>query len=250
MTLDPSQIEDIKPVSGITVTEGGLAGAAEVLKPVPGLSAGMAPMLPEAAAGVDLAKFVLKIVSGSIAVLVLYLLVTDIIGSNQASDVHSQVLKQAGIGAEYSDPDSIDKVRSIIQRGIDDKDATVNEVDKQLGISLQNGVLQSKMLSNNQNLVLGKCFPYPTTAERNDILTACLDLLQIEERVARSSSVNLDRVKLLVDFSKDVDARHQAFYTFWIQVAQLILLNLLLPLLTGLFGYIFGTRQAKAGSTS
>jgi hypothetical protein len=29
-----------------------------------------------------------------------------------------------------------------------------------------------------------------------------------------------------------------------VPIAQLVLLNLLLPLITGLFGYVFGTQQA------
>lgn len=39
-----------------------------------------------------------------------------------------------------------------------------------------------------------------------------------------------------------VDAR-KAFREFWFQFAQMILLNLLLPVLTAILGYIFGSRR-------
>jgi len=52
----------------------------------------------------------------------------------------------------------------------------------------------------------------------------------------------------MVELSKDLETHQAAFHSFWVQMAQMVLLNLLLPLLTGLFGYIFGTRQGQGKS--
>ncbi len=53
-----------------------------------------------------------------------------------------------------------------------------------------------------------------------------------------------DAVQQLADLTKELAGQRAAFRAFWLQVAQLILLNLLLPLLTALLGYIFGASQA------
>jgi hypothetical protein len=45
------------------------------------------------------------------------------------------------------------------------------------------------------------------------------------------------------EYAKDAHDHRQAFRLFWLQAAQLVLLNLLLPLLTALLGYIFGSRE-------
>jgi hypothetical protein len=45
------------------------------------------------------------------------------------------------------------------------------------------------------------------------------------------------------EYAQDAHEHRQAFRSFWLQAAQLVLLNLLLPLLTALLGYIFGSRE-------
>ena len=41
-------------------------------------------------------------------------------------------------------------------------------------------------------------------------------------------------------------AQQQEFFTFWLDMVQRILINTLLPVLTALLGYIFGTQQVRA----
>ena len=61
--------------------------------------------------------------------------------------------------------------------------------------------------------------------------------------------MDVDRLRVMRDFTKDIHDNHQALRTFWISATQLILVNVLLPLLTALLGYIFGrqTAQSSAG---
>lgn len=49
-------------------------------------------------------------------------------------------------------------------------------------------------------------------------------------------------VKELID---RLDAQRKAFREFWLQFAQMVLLNLLLPVLTGILGYVFGSREGR-----
>ena len=59
-----------------------------------------------------------------------------------------------------------------------------------------------------------------------------------------------EQVRVLGDLAKQLGEQRAAFRAFWLQMAQLILLNLLLPLLTALMGYIFGATQASSAARS
>jgi hypothetical protein len=242
--LDPTQAQSLPAIPGVTAANAVKLDAPEELKRLPGVSAER-PIAPVTAAGVALAKLVLAIVTGSIFILIVYLFIVDLSQGSQISQIYSQILRQAGLGAEYSDPDSIEKVIAVIRQGIENPDAIAMDADQQSERSLEDTLLRFKMLTAEQQSVLGKCVPFPRGIDRTSILKSCVDLLGLEERAARGAAANIDKLKLIIEFSKDVDARHQGLYSFWIQMAQLILLNLLLPLLTGLFGYIFGTQQGN-----
>ncbi len=63
-------------------------------------------------------------------------------------------------------------------------------------------------------------------------------------RAAAGGPDTAEQLRVLGDLAKQLGEQRAAFRAFWLQMAQLILLNLLLPLLTALLGYIFGTTQA------
>jgi hypothetical protein len=80
-------------------------------------------------------------------------------------------------------------------------------------------------------------------------------LIHIQRRVSRAISVTLvfstgiADAQIVVDFATKLNEQRQSFYNFWVHAAQLVLLNLLLPLLTVLFGYVFGTQHNNANSS-
>jgi hypothetical protein len=55
-----------------------------------------------------------------------------------------------------------------------------------------------------------------------------------------------DRIRELHSLANDAKEHHQAFRMFWLQAAQLILLNLFLPIIAALLGYIFGAQQPRS----
>lgn len=60
-----------------------------------------------------------------------------------------------------------------------------------------------------------------------------------------ASSQELPEIrKDLHELSRQIADAKQAQRTFWMQFAQMILLNLLLPVLTAILGYIFGANSA------
>lgn len=57
-----------------------------------------------------------------------------------------------------------------------------------------------------------------------------------------TSTETITPVKELID---RLDAERKAFREFWHEFAQMVLLNLLLPVLTAILGYVFGSREGK-----
>jgi hypothetical protein len=73
-------------------------------------------------------------------------------------------------------------------------------------------------------------------------LVIARDVSSAYKQVAAAGVVN---AQVAGESAGKINEQRVAMHAFWIQAAQLILLNLLLPLLTALFGYIFGTQQAQ-----
>lgn len=65
-----------------------------------------------------------------------------------------------------------------------------------------------------------------------------------------ASSPELPEIrKDLQDLARQIADAKQAQRTFWMQFAQMILLNLLLPVLTAILGYVFGANSASTADT-
>ena len=93
--------------------------------------------------------------------------------------------------------------------------------------------------------LLDQCLPAafapaedPTRLHR---LEGCLGVLQALRREA-ATLPDPESMKLLIELAKAQDAAAQADRGFILQVAQVGLINLLLPILTALLGYLFATR--------
>jgi hypothetical protein len=67
-----------------------------------------------------------------------------------------------------------------------------------------------------------------------------------------NESQNSSLAAKLIEAGKDAAAlqsvaeQRAAFRTFWLEITRTILLNVLLPVLTALLGYVFGTTQVAA----
>jgi hypothetical protein len=84
----------------------------------------------------------------------------------------------------------------------------------------------------------------PQDKSRNEKLDACSKTLESIRQAALEGAAGATNAQIAADSVAKTNEQRQNLHTFWMQAAQLILLNLLLPLLTALFGYIFGTQQA------
>jgi hypothetical protein len=99
-------------------------------------------------------------------------------------------------------------------------------------------------LTADQRSALLPCIPIPlsSSSDRAAILDKCVNTVA---QLSLTQGIIADRVKLLEDIQKTSDEERQSFRTFWLQIAQMVLMNLFFPLITALLGYIFGTQRAN-----
>jgi hypothetical protein len=87
--------------------------------------------------------------------------------------------------------------------------------------------------------------PQPAGGDTYAKIPNCIRIMEtLRETVG--GSIDIDRLRVLRDFTKDIHENHQSLRTFWISAAQLVLVNVLLPLLTALLGYIFGRQSSQS----
>ncbi|MGH7186332.1 MAG: hypothetical protein ACREIB_08685, partial [Pseudomonadota bacterium] len=60
-----------------------------------------------------------------------------------------------------------------------------------------------------------------------------------------SPGASTEMATALKELIDRLDAERKAFREFWHEFAQMVLLNLLLPVLTAILGYVFGSREGK-----
>ena len=74
-------------------------------------------------------------------------------------------------------------------------------------------------------------------------LTEGAALTEATNSLLKQPGGSAEQLHQLSEIIHQLADQRAAFRAFWLQMAQLILLNLLLPLLTALLGYIFGTTR-------
>ena len=230
----PAAIGTVSFVQSIGSTNPTPAGASAVV------------MAPVAAAGVKLALFVLQIATGSIILLLIYLLSGDLIVGSDVHHAYREVLNPSRIGSEFYSLGRLEKLSL---------DFSAVRQDASLQMSAEAAKNANEMISLlgslpsvtiTQKAQLRECVPIPSDASRNEKVDKCLSILETVRQAALEAASSVTNAQTAADSADKIASQRQAFHSFWLQAAQLVLLNLLLPLLTALFGYIFGTQQAQS----
>ncbi len=197
--------------------------------------------------GFRLAKIVLTITAASILALVLYLLFMEWRIAYDVREAYHEVLTPDRVGAQYL-------VVAQLQKLSDDLGNVRQNASAQMGAdSLDNArkvvaqIVQLPAITTAQRTQLQGCVPPPaaTDAARASKIEDCLILLGAVKQATLQALASGTDAKIAADSSGRIGDQRENLHKFWIQAAQLILLNLLLPLLTALFGYIFGTQQVQ-----
>ena len=242
------------PVSGTGsppgITEGGPQAVAQATsvnpRPISGIQVEIPPMVD---AGVRLAKVVLAIAAGSILCLILYLISMELLLGWDIHRSYDQVLNPSRIGSEFYTLGRLEELSLDLGAARKDPTAkwTVDSLKNAEGILKMIDTLPSVITS--QKAQLKACIPLPEASpSRNDKLDRCLEVTEAIRQAALEAAAGTTNAQVAADSATKLNEHRQTLHTFWIQAAQLILLNLLLPLLTALFGYIFGTQQAQKNS--
>ena len=212
-------------------------------KSVPTVAPGITTnrLAPVAQAGVTLAIAVLSITGGSILILAAALVLSEVQSAGNIKSAYSQALADVS----RSSPDTgrgallLAQLRRARADGAWNLEATALKEAQTTLQSIQN----SPDVTSDQKATLKGCLPISTDpSTRNSNIDKCSDVIG---SLSTSQDGTGSRVRAIVELAKQAGDQQQAFRTFWVQAAQLILLNLLLPLMTALLGYIFGTAQTQ-----
>jgi hypothetical protein len=89
-----------------------------------------------------------------------------------------------------------------------------------------------------------------TGADRKAALQPCIDLLEKTKSDGMTAATAVMSFQMASEASAKLLEERQNLHEFWLKAAQLILLNLLLPVLTAVIGYTFGNNQANQSQGS
>ncbi len=237
-----NQTGSVKPLSA---TEMGGLRTVSPPRP-PGLETNMPPV---AAAGVMLAKFVLTIAGGAIVILMAYLFWMDATVAHNVADAYKQVLNPTRVGSEFYTLDRLEQFASDLNAARANAKQEMSKESAQRDHEVIGMLGELPSLSSAQKAQLNQCVPLPTDSSRGEKLGQCITVVDNVRQSALGAAANTTTAQMAAESAGKIQDQRQSLHQFWIQAAQLILLNLLLPLLTALFGYIFGT-QHGSGTTS
>lgn len=210
------------------------------------LTARALPMDGKSAAGVGLARFVLWAALTSIVLLLGLLAWSDHRNSASVDQAYALVHRLAEAARPGADRGRAEGALARVEAALEGTPLTEAEI-RDLRSALQ-ALLGFPNLPARQRDSLTACIGVAPQIGRDAHMRqaafSCALALDWIRREA-ATPADAERIRQMVDFTREVDEHRQGFRSFWLQAAQLVLLNLLLPVLTALLGYIFGSREAQ-----
>ncbi len=199
--------------------------------------------------GKDLSRAVLGILAGSIVVLMGYLFYMEGKIGRDVGGAYTWALEASKTASGLRWLDQLESTTAELKLARSRADRQMSEPALQSAQEVLRVAGRLPSLSDVQREQLKRCIPLPTDSTRNEAVDRCVEILERIDREALGALATTSSAGIAGDFAGRLHEQRQGLHQFWIQAAQLILLNLLLPLLTALFGYIFG-RQNGAESRS
>lgn len=208
-------------------------------------SATISKMGELAKAGVGLAEFVMWMIVGAVAILLVMALISEwreTTASNKAAELTLTAPPSAAPAVEDK---QLSGVVSLLRQAAANPALVLPPVEIENARLVINKALKLPAITGEQKSGLdNKCIPLPprTLKDRALVLERCAVTL---EAVFVPPAADVQRLALIKELQKAQAEERTARRAYWMQIAQLVLINLLLPILTALLGYIFGTRQAN-----
>lgn len=202
---------------------------------------------PTMRVGLFLANRVLWITSGVIAAFFVYLFVMEYEVASNIQDAYKTISMPNRSGAEFEALSRLEKAIADLAKA--EKDTSFQppvgdskNIEDVLGL-----VSQMPSVSSAQKNQLKDCWPFPSDGSRAPKLAACARVLKDVHAVAAEALINASVIHAATERVTKINDHRQGLHSFWIQAVQVILVNVLLPLLTALLGYIFGSQQRANG---
>jgi hypothetical protein len=209
----------------------------------PSANVSISEMPPVAAAGVKLARFVLWITISSIAGLVLYLFVMEIIVASNVQGGYSVVLNSKPAGAQFYALGQLERFAADLTAASTDPNWQMSDASLRNANAVIGRMESLPDISAGQKAEFKDCVPLPVSADRKEKLDRCgATLAELQQGVVAAAKGSIS-IQTAGEAADKLLEHRQSLHQFWLQVAQMILLNLLLPVLTALLGYVFGTTQ-------
>lgn len=213
--------------------------------PVKGIS--LKDMPPVAAAGVRLAQFVLWIASGTIVAFIGYLFWIDFTVGADVLEEYRAVAYRDVPGIELWDSGALNDYLHELQLAKANPHFALDAIAAKQAEQLLKTLDQLAGVSPVQKSQIGSCNPLPTDTSREEKVSVCISrVAEIQAQIADLKAAR--SAKYANDALDRLASQRKSMHDFWLQAAQLVLLNLLLPLLTALFGYVFGTQSQHSTS--
>jgi hypothetical protein len=199
--------------------------------------------------GKDLARWVLLIMAGSIVVLMSYLFYMEGKIGRDVGGAYNWALDASKAGLEFKELDRLETTTADLRMARKSADWQMSEASLRSAQGVLRTTARLPSVSDAQRDQLRRCIPLPTDSGRNEALNQCVEILERIDREAWGALATATNTGVAGEFATKLHEQRQNLHQFWIQAAQLILLNLLLPLLTALFGYIFGRQHGDWSET-
>jgi hypothetical protein len=252
-TGTPTQIGQAASGSGAQPPTGSTQGAstsafqqATPVKP-PDINVSAQPMSPTTKVGSELAKFVLWITAGSIAVFVIYLALMEWLVASNVHDAYKRVLNPDRVGVELIVVSEVEKFSADLIAARKTSTAQWSTESNQNAQKVLALVDELPSIGADKKAHLKECNPPPqaTDTAREQKIDTCVEIATAIKQSMLAAVAATSDARVAAESAQKIGDQRQGLHTFWVQAAQLVLLNLLLPLLTALFGYIFGTQQGS-----
>jgi hypothetical protein len=200
--------------------------------------------------GKDLSRAVLGILAGSIVVLMGYLFYMEGKIGRDVGGAYTWALEASRTASGFKWIDRLESTTAELRLARSRADGHMSEAALQNAQEVLRMAARLPSLPDGQREQLGRCVPLPTDSSRNEAVDRCVEILERIDRDALGTFATTSTAGIAGDFATRLHEQRQGLHQFWIQAAQLILLNLLLPLLTALFGYIFGRQSGSESKSS
>lgn len=246
--IDLNNSEPVKPVPGSAEPDP-IAGSAinmnevEAVSPKKLASEGT-PLPALAGAGVALTKWVLVMVSSVLVLLIILVMCQEIRYTSFTNEIYRKGIPEPqSWNMTASLKNVLEDLRSVENRPTEGRVTLSNAAEKiailERGDSYEAAL---KEIENDIRIVAGKRLDGDAF---NTELLALVARTEARSRSMTTYSTSVEQIKANQELLKEYVGAANAAREFWMRIAQLVLLNLLLPVLTALLGYVFASKQSE-----